>query len=266
MGALTRSYPLVAVDFITDEELGKLPRWARVAFAARCGRRVQALLRRFWENPHPQVLQAFDRAISAAEESAAQAGPSQGLDDACKAATTYAPAMAGIMAMRLPGSGPAQVPLSDIVKHAVATAAAEAAQAAQAAARGDDQACTQAACEAYGWAVNAARSVNVGGNIGGLDRVLRLDLRVLQQAASSRQISDCTPVGPFIFPLEKETRAFQRELPKLIEQSQGRFVLIHDDHVDGVWDTYDDALQAGYERYQLVPFLVKQVRAGEDLA
>jgi hypothetical protein len=79
---------------VSEEELRKLPRWARVAFAARCGRRAQPLLRRFWQNPHPPLLAAFDRAVELAERSAAQAGPAEGLPQA----------LAGGRALR-PGNG-----------------------------------------------------------------------------------------------------------------------------------------------------------------
>ncbi|HUR54125.1 MAG TPA: hypothetical protein VMZ71_08335, partial [Gemmataceae bacterium] len=41
----------------TEDDISKLPRWARVAFAARCARRVQLLYRHFWaEAPEAQVF------------------------------------------------------------------------------------------------------------------------------------------------------------------------------------------------------------------
>lgn len=41
----------------SEEEIAKLPRWARVAFAARCARRVLPLFRHFWADaPELQVL------------------------------------------------------------------------------------------------------------------------------------------------------------------------------------------------------------------
>ena len=40
---------------------------------------------------------------------------------------------------------------------------------------------------------------------------------------------------------------------------EGKFVLIHGNEIAGVWDTYQDALGAGYRQFGLDPFLVKQI-------
>jgi hypothetical protein len=58
--------------------------------------------------------------------------------------------------------------------------------------------------------------------------------------------------------LEQEQKTYEREREKLMA-SAGKFVLIHGDEVHGVYDTYSDALQVGYEKYGLKPFLVKQI-------
>jgi len=63
-------------------------------------------------------------------------------------------------------------------------------------------------------------------------------------------------------PLEKEQATYARELPKLLV-SAGKYVVIHGDAVAGVYDTYQDALQVGYEKFGLDPFLVKQIEATE---
>ena len=62
--------------------------------------------------------------------------------------------------------------------------------------------------------------------------------------------------------LEKEQETYHRELPKLLS-SAGKFVVIHDQEIAGIYDTYLDALKIGYERYGLGPFLVKQIAAVE---
>jgi hypothetical protein len=64
--------------------------------------------------------------------------------------------------------------------------------------------------------------------------------------------------------LQQELATYEREKSRLISESQGKFVLIKGDEVD-VWGTYEDALRAGYEKYGLTTFLVKQVRETEDL-
>jgi hypothetical protein len=47
-------------------------------------------------------------------------------------------------------------------------------------------------------------------------------------------------------------QTFRRELPRLIESGEtGRHVLVTADQVVGVWDTFDEALKAGSERFGL---------------
>ena len=64
--------------------------------------------------------------------------------------------------------------------------------------------------------------------------------------------------------LEQEQAAYVRELPKLLG-SEGRYVLVHGDQVIGVYDTYSDALQLGYEKCGLTPFLVRRIQAVEQV-
>jgi hypothetical protein len=65
--------------------------------------------------------------------------------------------------------------------------------------------------------------------------------------------------------LEKEIKTFNDALPGLLSSNEGKYVVIHDGEVAGSYDAYADALKAGYERYKLNPFLVKQVRAVEQI-
>ena len=64
--------------------------------------------------------------------------------------------------------------------------------------------------------------------------------------------------------LEKELETYQRKRPQLLVD-EGKFVLIHGDEVSGVWDTYEDALKVGYEKYGLKPFLVKRIEAVDSI-
>jgi hypothetical protein len=62
---------------------------------------------------------------------------------------------------------------------------------------------------------------------------------------------------------EKELETYRRELPKFTEQA-GKFILIRDSEVLGVWSTYEDAIQEGYRVCGLKqPFLVKKIEAYE---
>jgi hypothetical protein len=64
--------------------------------------------------------------------------------------------------------------------------------------------------------------------------------------------------------LEKEVATYKRKLEELLP-NEGKFVLIHGDDVAGVWDTYEDALQAGYQKFALDPFLVKRIEWAERI-
>ncbi|MEM9065772.1 MAG: hypothetical protein AAGB51_09820, partial [Planctomycetota bacterium] len=57
----------------SKEELRTLPRWALVAYAARCARRVQPLFKASWPDAPAEHVEAVDKAITLAERSAAAA-------------------------------------------------------------------------------------------------------------------------------------------------------------------------------------------------
>lgn len=62
--------------------------------------------------------------------------------------------------------------------------------------------------------------------------------------------------------LEQEIATYRRELPRLLAEGQeGRFVLIRGNQVAGVWNTFDDACQAGHAQFGLEPFLAQPVDA-----
>ena len=63
--------------------------------------------------------------------------------------------------------------------------------------------------------------------------------------------------------LEKELAVYHKKLPELTE-SEGKFVLIHDEDLVDVFTSYEDAIKAGYSRFGLEPFLVKQIHALEQ--
>jgi len=65
-------------------------------------------------------------------------------------------------------------------------------------------------------------------------------------------------------PLEKELETYRSKLPELHDE-QGKFALVHGDTVAGIYGTYDDALKAGYEKFSLEPFLVKQIQIVEQV-
>ncbi len=64
--------------------------------------------------------------------------------------------------------------------------------------------------------------------------------------------------------LEKEQETYKRRLAELTSD-EGKFVLIHGDDIFGVYGTYEDALAAGYQQFNLEPFLVKQIQTVEQV-
>jgi hypothetical protein len=64
--------------------------------------------------------------------------------------------------------------------------------------------------------------------------------------------------------LEKERETYKTKLPELLA-NEGKFVLIHDDTVIDVYDSYEDAIKEGYGKFGLTPFLVKQIESTEQV-
>jgi hypothetical protein len=64
--------------------------------------------------------------------------------------------------------------------------------------------------------------------------------------------------------LEKELATYKGKLDEFLP-NEGKYVLIHGDDVAGIWETYEDALQAGYQKYALAPFLVKRIECAETV-
>jgi hypothetical protein len=65
--------------------------------------------------------------------------------------------------------------------------------------------------------------------------------------------------------LEKELETYRRELPRLLQEHEGQFVLVHGDRVDSFWPTEDAGYEAGCERFGIEAFLVKQVLREEPI-
>jgi hypothetical protein len=61
--------------------------------------------------------------------------------------------------------------------------------------------------------------------------------------------------------LEAELETFQKRLPELLA-NEGKFALIRGDDVS-VWPNAEAAIDAGYERYGLGQFLVKEIAEHE---
>ncbi len=63
---------------------------------------------------------------------------------------------------------------------------------------------------------------------------------------------------------EKELSVHHANLIELLA-NEGKYVVICGDEINGVFDSYDEALGAGYQKYGLTPFLAKQINRVEPI-
>lgn len=66
--------------------------------------------------------------------------------------------------------------------------------------------------------------------------------------------------------LQRELQTYESELSSMLEEDDGKFVVIRGTEVCQVLPTYDAALTWAYERFGLERFLVKQINAEEPVA
>lgn len=59
--------------------------------------------------------------------------------------------------------------------------------------------------------------------------------------------------------LDKEIATYEEQKGNLLGTSEGKFVLIHDDQIQGVFESKKDAIAQGYRQFGNVPFLVKMI-------
>jgi hypothetical protein len=65
--------------------------------------------------------------------------------------------------------------------------------------------------------------------------------------------------------LKTEMETYERHKQELLSDHRGKFALIRGPEIAGIWDTYEDALEAGYGQFGLEPFMVKQIQESEPL-
>jgi hypothetical protein len=168
--------------------LEMLPRLARVAFAARCVRRVQALLGRFSPDCSEEFLETVDRAVTLAERSGAEGRPCKGLAEAAEEAERRARGAVGATRECAAETGLAAVSLSAPLRRAVAYAAAAAAFAAL-------EPSARAAARAAAYTQEAVRAADAGY----VESAMASDLERLQEAAGREGWNDERPVAPEFF-------------------------------------------------------------------
>ena len=59
--------------------------------------------------------------------------------------------------------------------------------------------------------------------------------------------------------LDAELRTYEKNRDQLLGTAEGKFVLIQNSQVVGIYDSKMDAIAMGYQQFGNVPFLVKQI-------
>jgi len=59
--------------------------------------------------------------------------------------------------------------------------------------------------------------------------------------------------------LSVEIETYEKNKPKLLKESNGKFVLIKEKEIINVFDTYADAVKVGIDKFGNKPFLVKKI-------
>lgn len=68
--------------------------------------------------------------------------------------------------------------------------------------------------------------------------------------------------------LENELQYYRLHLIDMLgvnDVNEGKFAVIKGNDFQGAFDTYEEALEVGYTRYGLVPFLVKKIEKCESV-
>lgn len=65
--------------------------------------------------------------------------------------------------------------------------------------------------------------------------------------------------------LDTEIETYNSKLPELLN-SIGKYVVIKDEEIGGVFDTYNDALKYAYKAYGLKQFFIKKISPAEQVS
>ncbi len=79
------------------------------------------------------------------------------------------------------------------------------------------------------------------------------------------QMSPFPRMGGTAMELKEEMETYKAHQNELVLESEGRYALIKGGAIKGPYDSYDEALDAGYDAFGPVPFLVKKIVKGEPI-
>lgn len=66
-------------------------------------------------------------------------------------------------------------------------------------------------------------------------------------------------------PLEKELKFYQAHKEEFLKHYKGKFVLIKDNELVGVFDNDETAFNTGVDKFGVASFLIKQVLKDEEI-
>jgi hypothetical protein len=183
---------MAAAPKVTQDEIQALPRWARLAFAARCVRRAQQLL----SGPDDEA-QVIDRAMRLVEEAAWRGQAGDELADA--AAAAYTLALNAVDATEPTGTSRAEEEDSLILTCTVAHAAAFAAEAATVAVA---RMASYLAAQSIDFAVQA-HIVACPDDVATATEAMRQDLEALQDAVVKEGWGNLSPMPVDFFEYDR---------------------------------------------------------------
>ncbi len=68
-----------------------------------------------------------------------------------------------------------------------------------------------------------------------------------------------------VSPIAKEVAYYERSRADLVSSSNGKFVLIKNESVEGTFDRFLDAMDEGYRRFGSGPFLVRKISQHDEV-
>lgn len=64
--------------------------------------------------------------------------------------------------------------------------------------------------------------------------------------------------------LKKELETYAKHKAELLVENSGKYVLIKEEEIVGVYESQNDAINSGFEKFGNVPFLVKKIEQIEQ--
>lgn len=66
--------------------------------------------------------------------------------------------------------------------------------------------------------------------------------------------------------LSLELAVYEHNRGRLVAEAAGRWVVVANSNLQGIWETYEDALKHAYDSFGLDPFLVKKIDSADAVS